>query len=212
MKKNKMTFRIDLEKFYYQKYGTLKPKFKYKLNMWMFDFGFHAVAVYRFGQFTARLKKRNKFLSVPFRILRNILNYHLLYFHFIFISGRAKIGPGFYMPRGRNIIIPGINIGENFTIHHNVTIGTRYIRDIKSTPTIGNNVWVGIGSIITGKISIGNNVTISSGCVISKDVPDGCLVAGNPGRIILRDHDNSSWMRYEIPEFQNKVESKNVKH
>jgi len=199
MEKKKMPFRIDLEKFYYQKYGALKPKFKYKLKMWMFDFGFHAVAVYRFGQFAARLKKRNKFLSVPFRFLYHIMSYHLLYFHFIYISGRAKIGPGFYIARGNSIIIPGINIGENFTIHHNVTIGTRYIGDIKSRPTIGNNVWIGIGSIITGKIRIGHDVTISSGCVISKDVPDDCLVAGNPGRIILRDHDNSRWMRYKMP-------------
>jgi len=202
MKNRMRPFRIDLEKFYYQKYGSLNPKFKYKLKMWTFDFGFHAVAVYRFGEFAARLKKRNKFLSVPFRGLRNILNYQLLYFHFIFISGRAKIGPGFYIARGNNIIIPGINIGENFTIHHNVTIGTDYMKDTKSTPTIGNNVWLGVGSIITGNIRIGNNVTISSGCVISKDVPDGCLAAGNPGRIILRDHDNSKWMRYKMPRFR----------
>lgn len=60
-----------------------------------------------------------------------------------------------------------------------------------ATPTIGDNVWVGTGSIITGGIKIGNGVTISAGSFLSRDVPDNCLVAGNPARVIMRDYDNS---------------------
>jgi len=60
-------------------------------------------------------------------------------------------------------------------------------------------VWIGPGSTITGDITIGNDVTISAGTVLSKSVPDGCLVAGNPGRVIQRDYDNRPMMSFLVP-------------
>jgi len=194
--KRKKPFKIDKEKYYFQKYGTLDIKISKKVRLWIYAFGLHAVAVYRFGQYCARLKKRSKLLSLPFRALHFLLNYFILYFRHIFISGNAKIGPGFYIPRGFNIMIPGINIGDNFTIHHNVTIGTGYLNGKK--PIIGDEVWIGTGVILVGDIKVGNKVTISAGSVVSKDVPDGCLLGGNPGRVLIREHDNSRWMRYKI--------------
>ena len=53
--------------------------------------------------------------------------------------------------------------------------------------------------MIFGDITIGNNVTISAGTVLSKSVPDGSLVAGNPGRVIQRDYDNRSLINFTMP-------------
>ena len=50
--------------------------------------------------------------------------------------------------------------------------------------TIGDDVWIGGGSIILPGVTIGNNVIIGAGSVVTKDVPDNTLAYGNPCRII----------------------------
>jgi acetyltransferase-like isoleucine patch superfamily enzyme len=49
---------------------------------------------------------------------------------------------------------------------------------------IGDNVFVGYGSIILPGIKIGNNVIVAAGSVVTKDVVDNVVVAGNPARFI----------------------------
>ena len=50
---------------------------------------------------------------------------------------------------------------------------------------VGNNVFIGMNSIILKGVEIGNNVIIGAGSIVSKDVPDNCVVAGNPARVIM---------------------------
>ncbi|MCQ2514711.1 MAG: acyltransferase [Ruminococcus sp.] len=97
----------------------------------------------------------------------------------------------------------GVTIGENFdgpdsiidfcfghlvTIGDNVTIsGTTILAHDGSTKkilgyskvgpvTIGNNVFIGYGSIILPNTKIGNNVIVGAGTVVSKDIPDNVVV------------------------------------
>lgn len=49
---------------------------------------------------------------------------------------------------------------------------------------IGNNVFVGAGSIILPGVTIGDNVIIGAGSVVSKDIPDDSVAAGNPARVL----------------------------
>lgn len=49
---------------------------------------------------------------------------------------------------------------------------------------IGNNVFVGYGSIILPGVTIGNNVIIGAGTVVRKDIPEGSVVIGNPAQIV----------------------------
>jgi maltose O-acetyltransferase len=51
---------------------------------------------------------------------------------------------------------------------------------------IGENVWLGGGAIINPGVTIGNNVVVASGSVVTKDVPDDVIVGGNPARVIKR--------------------------
>lgn len=50
--------------------------------------------------------------------------------------------------------------------------------------TIGNNVFIGMNSIILMGASIGNNVIVGAGSVVSGFVPDDVVVAGNPAKVI----------------------------
>jgi acetyltransferase-like isoleucine patch superfamily enzyme len=50
--------------------------------------------------------------------------------------------------------------------------------------TIGNDVWIGHGAIITGGVTIGNGAVVSAGSVVYASIPSYAVVLGNPARII----------------------------
>ncbi|MBO0447755.1 chorismate mutase [Enterococcus sp. AZ170] len=50
--------------------------------------------------------------------------------------------------------------------------------------TIGDNVWLGGGVIITPGVTLGNNVVVAAGAVVTKSFPDNCVIGGNPAKII----------------------------
>lgn len=49
--------------------------------------------------------------------------------------------------------------------------------------TIGNNVWIGGGTVICPGVSIGDNCVIAAGSVVTKDIPADTMAAGNPCRV-----------------------------
>lgn len=54
---------------------------------------------------------------------------------------------------------------------------------------IGNDVFIGVNSIIMPGVNIGNNVIIASGSVVSKDIEDNSVVAGVPAKKIMNFDD-----------------------
>ena len=86
----------------------------------------------------------------------------------------------------------GIYIGDKCLIGHNTVIATinhdispRTRRDlIPSRVNIGNNVWIGSGSIILPGVSIGDNSIIGAGSVVTRNIPENTIAVGNPARVI----------------------------
>ena len=101
------------------------------------------------------------------------------------IPSSTEIGEGFYIGHHGAIVISGkAKIGRNCNIAHGVTIGETFRGELKGNPTIGDNVWMGTGSVMVGNIKIGSNVLIAPNSFVNVDVPDNSLVIGNPCKII----------------------------
>lgn len=50
--------------------------------------------------------------------------------------------------------------------------------------TIGDNVWIGGGSIIMPGVTIGDNVTVGAGSLVTRDIPANTLAMGSPARVV----------------------------
>lgn len=50
--------------------------------------------------------------------------------------------------------------------------------------TIGDDVWIGGGTIVCPGVTIGSGTTIGAGSVVTRSIPAGVFAAGNPCRII----------------------------
>lgn len=93
------------------------------------------------------------------------------------IYPQTKIGENFYIIHfGGIFICPKAVIGKNCTLLNNVTIGTDF--DGKDAPEIGNNVKIGAGAKIIGKIKVGHHALIGANATVTKNVPAGAVCVG----------------------------------
>lgn len=54
----------------------------------------------------------------------------------------------------------------------------------KGPIVIGNDVWIGMDSMILSGVTIGQGAVIAAGSVVTKDVPPYAIVGGNPAKVI----------------------------
>jgi putative colanic acid biosynthesis acetyltransferase WcaB len=102
---------------------------------------------------------------------------------------KTQVGKGLSLFHGQALVVnDGTKIGTNCTIRHATTIGNKQLADgtYSGSPIIGNNVDIGSNVCIIGPITIGDNVKIGVGTVVIKDVPSNVVIVGNPGRIIQK--------------------------
>ena len=133
------------------------------------------------GGFFGILHKRPEYISVLYSRLQGagkILS--VLGPKYPFKMQTKVIGGGIYIDHPHYTHLNAEKIGRDFKTKHNVTIGNNR----GGIPTIGDNVFVGVGAVVVGKIRIGNNVQIGANAVVTKDVPDNAVVVGNPAYII----------------------------
>lgn len=88
-----------------------------------------------------------------------------------------------------------ITIGSNVTITSGVKFlthdgSTWLMRDQKGRRfyyapiTIGDNVFIGVNSIIMPGVKIEDRVIVAAGSVVTKSIPQGTIVAGVPAKVI----------------------------
>lgn len=115
------------------------------------------------------------------------------------IPTKTKIGKGLYIGHfGTLIINESVTIGENCNLSPNVVIGETNRGKNKGNPTIGNNVWIGSGAVIVGKITIGSNVLIAPNSFVMEDIPNNSVVIGNPIKISPNEYATDAYINYTI--------------
>lgn len=150
---------------------------------------------FRYLYFFRKASKYKKYslLGIYYGLIVRKLSYKYGYQ----IPPKTKIGEGFYIGHfGPVIINVDTVIGRNCNIAHCTTIGQISRGKLKGCPTIGDNVWIGTGSVIVGKIFIGSNVLIAPNTFVNFDVPNNSLVIGNPAKIIYKKNATDGYINF----------------
>lgn len=108
-----------------------------------------------------------------------------------------------------------IYVGDRVMFGPNVTIATanhpieptlrssamQYNKPVR----IGENVWIGAGSVIVPGVTIGKNSVIGAGSVVVKDIPGNVVAVGNPCRVLreIGEHDREFFYRNEKIDWEN---------
>lgn len=141
---------------------------------------FWAMVTYRYGRWARGL---------PSPFLRSIAGmiYGALYVWTGIVTGvhmprEVTIGRRFHIIHadGSLSIHPDTVIGDDVGVMHNVTIGTNMSTAV---PTIGNNVFIGVGAVVLGGIKVGDGARIAANSLVISDVPPGSVAMGVPARI-----------------------------
>ena len=108
------------------------------------------------------------------------------------ISYLADIGPGFSIAHYGTIVISGnAKIGKNFRIQENTCIGAT--NGSNDAAIIGDNVFIGTGAKIIGKVSIANDVAIGANAVVVKSIEEpGTTWGGVPSRKLSNNDSHSN--------------------
>ena len=125
------------------------------------------------------------------------------------VGESTEIRPPFYVDYGSHIRIgarcfanfglvaldvAAITIGDDVQMGPNVQLltpthpvepGPRRDKWEAAQPiTIGDNVWLGGGTIVLPGVTIGENTVVGAGSVVTRDLPANVVAVGNPARVI----------------------------
>ena len=114
----------------------------------------------------------------------------------------ALAGPGIILYGQTNSVKVGryCSIGRNVSIyesnHFLDRISTYYMArnvfggrlsdcvESSGSVDVGNDVWIGVNSVILSGVKIGNGAVVAAGSVVTKDVPAYAIVGGVPAKVI----------------------------
>jgi acetyltransferase-like isoleucine patch superfamily enzyme len=114
-------------------------------------------------------------------------------------ESKLIIGSRTYIGEGNNIRAAGgiITIGNDCSISQHVTIvasnhqidKNKLIKDQGWTKNnnfvnIGDDVWIGAGSIILPGVNIERGAVIAAGSVVTRSIPEYAIAMGNPARVV----------------------------
>lgn len=81
------------------------------------------------------------------------------------------------------VVNDNARIGDNCNIQQGVNIGQNY--GSSNVPIIGNNVYIGPGAKIFGKIVIADGCAIGANSVVCKDfIEPNKIIVGNPAKVV----------------------------
>ena len=103
----------------------------------------------------------------------------------------VKIGTGCKLCKHATLDTHGnLEIGNNVTVSGRAVLLTHDASEELTgkknsyNTKIGNNVFIGINSIVLTGVTIGDNSIVGAGSVVTKDIPPNEIWAGNPAKKI----------------------------
>ena len=144
-----------------------------------------AIAFYRLGNWL-NVRRPPWPIRIPVKLFFFVGNKFCEVFMEMCIDAQATIGEGLCINHiGGVHINPQVVIGKNCDIAHRVTIGASAMGRL-GAPVIGDDVYIGTGATIVGKIRIGSGAKIAANTLVMSNVPEGATVMGVPGRIVMK--------------------------
>lgn len=103
-------------------------------------------------------------------------------------GGRLRIGRFCSIARGVTIILGGEHRKDwistyAFPVHFQEAAARTDFSLTKGDVTIGNDVWIGINSIIMSGVTLGDGMIVGAGSVVRRSFPPYSIVAGNPASL-----------------------------
>ena len=95
--------------------------------------------------------------------------------NFVYHRGNLSIGNRVSIAAGVIIILSS---------HSNFSEVSKQVSSQSETVVIGDDVWIGAGSIIMNGVTIGKGAVVGCGSVVTCDVAPNTVVAGNPAKVI----------------------------
>lgn len=171
--------RSDIERFYRIRgyFGTVSTL---KLLLTCFNPRVAPVVLLRLAEFFHR--HRLGLFAKLFSIL-NVLVFG------IEVSPKVQIGGGLFLPHTVGTVIGAERIGDNCTIMQGVTLGSSEPDmdfTVSERPVIGNDVLIGAGAKVIGRVTVGDHAKIGANAVVLRDVPAHAVAVGVPATIVAR--------------------------
>lgn len=129
-------------------------------------------------------------------------------FHSNFGGGHVHFGKGIYANFNLTLVDDThVYVGDYTMLGPNVTIATAghpILPELRiqgyqyNMPVhIGKNCWLGAGVIVLPGITIGDNVVIGAGSIVTKDIPSNVVAVGNPCRVLreVNEHDKKYYFK-----------------
>ncbi|MFS9323635.1 serine O-acetyltransferase [Lactococcus lactis] len=122
----------------------------------------------------------------------SMIRFHRLRVKYGFSIPLNVFGPGLSIAHFGSIVVNGnAKVGENCRIQDSVTIGAT--NGESDAPVIGNNVFIGSGARIIGKVNIASDIAIGANAVVVKDFnKSGITIGGVPAKKISDNNSHSN--------------------
>jgi serine O-acetyltransferase len=147
----------------------------------LFEQGFWAIAVHRFGNWRMGLPK---LFRVPFTILYRMMHKWVEWTCGITLPYTVKLGRRVRIWHHSGMILHARSIGDDVHLRHNTTFGVVRRDHNREIPIIEDRVDIGCGVSVLGYVRVGHDSMIGANSVVIKNVPAYSVVVGVPGKVI----------------------------
>ena len=148
----------------------------------LFEQGFWAVSVHRFGNW--RMGVRPRPLRLPLTLLYRFLYRWVEWTCGISLPYTVRLGRRVRIWHHGGIILHARSIGDDVQVRQNTTFGVARADRLHDLPTVGDRVDIGCGACLLGAITVGDDSRVGANAVVLRDVPPGATAVGVPARIV----------------------------